>query len=82
MWTDEATAALQDCFECTDWHMFRDATTQEKHINLEEYTLSVTSYISKCGDDVVITNTIKSFPNQKAWINGEVRAKKSCLSVR
>ncbi len=34
----------------------------------------MTLYISKCGDDVVITKTIKSFPNQKAWMNGEVRA--------
>ncbi len=42
-------------FECTDWHMFRDAAVQENHINLEEYTSSVTSYIRKCVDDVVIT---------------------------
>ena len=50
------------------------AAAQENHINLEEYTSTVTSYISKCVDDVVITKTIKSFPNQRAWINGEVRA--------
>eukprot|EP00064_Thunnus_orientalis_P020697 superscaffoldBa00005836_g20842 len=48
--------------------------TQENHINLEEYTSTVTLYISKCVDDVVITKTIKSFPSQRAWINGEVRA--------
>ncbi len=49
VWTDEATAALQDCFECTDWH-----ATKDNHINLEEYTSWLTSYISKCVD-VVIT---------------------------
>ncbi len=48
--------------------MFRDAATQENHINPEE---SFTSYISKRVDDVVITKTIKSFPNQKTWTNGE-----------
>ncbi len=74
VWTDEATAALQGCFKCRDWHMFRDAATQENHINLEEYTPSVSSYISKCVDDVVITKTIKSFPNQKAWMKREMRA--------
>ena len=74
MWTDEATAALQDCVEYTDWHMSRDDATQENHISLEEYTSTVTSYISKCVNDVVIRKTIKSFPNQKAWMNGEVRA--------
>ncbi len=30
--------------------------------------------ISKYVDDVVITKTLKSFPNQKVWMNGEVRA--------
>ncbi len=48
VWTDEATAALQDSI--------------------------VTSHISKCVVDVVITETIKSFPIQKAQMNGEVRA--------
>ncbi len=49
--------------------------TQENHIELEEYTLPVTSYISKCADDVVKIRTVKSFPNEKAWrMNGEVRA--------
>ncbi len=43
------------------------------HINIEEYTSSVTSYISKCVDDVVITKTIKSFPNQRVWMK-EARA--------
>ena len=46
VWTDEGIAALQDCFECTDWHMFRDATTQENLISLEGYTSTVTSYVS------------------------------------
>lgn len=45
----------------------------KKHINLEEYT-SETSYISNCVDGVVITKRIKSFSNQKAWMNGDVRA--------
>lgn len=27
VWTDEATAALKGCFECTDWHTLRDAAT-------------------------------------------------------
>ncbi|KAK2882761.1 hypothetical protein Q8A73_021694 [Channa argus] len=50
-----ATSALQDCFECTDWDMFREAATNGDSINLEEYTSTVTSYISKCVDDVTIS---------------------------
>lgn len=51
--------------------MLRDVATQENNINLEEYT----SWYVWC----VITRTKKSFPNQKAQMNGEVRA---LLSVR
>lgn len=65
---------LWECFECTDWHILRHAATQENNINLEEYTSSVQSYICKCVDDVVMTKKIRSFPNQKASMNGEVRA--------
>ncbi|KAK3514981.1 hypothetical protein QTP70_002331 [Hemibagrus guttatus] len=43
-WPARAISALQDCFECTDWNMFREAATNGKSINLEEYTTSVTSY--------------------------------------
>ncbi|KAI5090393.1 gastrula zinc finger protein XlCGF28.1-like [Silurus meridionalis] len=37
--------------------MFREAATNGDSINLEEYTSSVTSYISKCIDDVTISKT-------------------------
>ncbi|KAI5085415.1 hypothetical protein C0J45_23129 [Silurus meridionalis] len=57
-WPEGATSALQDCFECTDWDMFREAATNGDSINLEKYTLSVTCYISKCVDDVTISKTI------------------------
>ncbi|KAK3533173.1 hypothetical protein QTP70_012426 [Hemibagrus guttatus] len=45
---ERASSALQDCFECTDWDMFREAATKGDTTDLEEYTSSVTSYISKC----------------------------------
>ena len=40
-WTEEADSMLQDCFENTDWNMFKDSSTQDSSINIEEYTLSV-----------------------------------------
>ena len=46
--------ALQDCFACTDWQMFRDAATQENNFSLEKYSSSVKTYISKCVDDDVL----------------------------
>ena len=62
--------------------LLRDAVTQDNNITLEECTSSAT-YFSKCVDEVVITNTVRSFPNQKAWMNREVwaffRAEKPAL---
>lgn len=55
-------AVLQDCVECAYWQIFRNTTTQENHINLEKYASSVTSYIRKCVDHVVIMKTISSQP--------------------
>ncbi|KAK3544098.1 hypothetical protein QTP86_001556 [Hemibagrus guttatus] len=57
-WPAGAISALQDCFECTDWDMFREATTNGETIDLEEYTSSVTSHISKCIDDVTVSKSI------------------------
>ncbi|KAI3375634.1 hypothetical protein L3Q82_003953 [Scortum barcoo] len=44
-----------------------------KHVNT--YTDAVIGYIGKCIDDVVPRITVQTFPNQKPWVNGEVRAK-------
>lgn len=70
-WSEDAISTLQDCFESTDWQMFQDAAGD----NIQEYTDSVICYINKCTEDVVPSINVKSFPNQKPWVNGEVRAK-------
>ncbi|KAI4896149.1 hypothetical protein NFI96_004230 [Prochilodus magdalenae] len=54
-WPPGAVSALQDCFEHTDWKIFKEAATSGDSINLEEYTESVTGYISKCIDDVTVS---------------------------
>ncbi len=28
IWPDDATSTLQDCFQCTDWNMFKEAATR------------------------------------------------------
>ncbi|KAI4903013.1 hypothetical protein NFI96_007809, partial [Prochilodus magdalenae] len=73
-WPSGAISALQDCFEHTDWQMFREAATYSTTTDLEEYTSSVTSYIGKCIDDVTVSKTITTRPNQKPWMTAEVRA--------
>jgi hypothetical protein len=40
---------------------------------IEDYTTSVIDFISKCIDDVVPTVTVRTYPNQKPWITGNIR---------
>jgi hypothetical protein len=54
-----------------DWDMFRIVS----HININEYADSVSEFISKYIGDIVPTATIKTFPNQKPWIDGSIHAK-------
>ncbi|KAK3555584.1 hypothetical protein QTP86_022977 [Hemibagrus guttatus] len=72
-WPAGAISALQDCFECTDWNMLREAATNNDSINLEEYKTSVTSYIGKCIDDMTVSKTITTRTNQKPWMTAKVR---------
>ncbi len=55
--------------------MFRAASEDD----IEAYSDTVTCFIRKCIDDVVPTKTIRIYPNQKPWINSDVR---SALSAR
>lgn len=41
---------------------------------MEGHTSAVLSYISFCTESVTTTKTVKVFPNQKPWLNSEVRA--------
>ncbi len=69
-WSDQSDAILQDCFDHVDWDMFRAASDDD----IEAYSDSVTCFIRKCVEDVVLTKTIRIYPNQKPWINSDVRA--------
>lgn len=70
MWTEEATAALQDCFD-TEKEILAEGT------DLEGYTSAVLSLIIFCTGSVTTTQTIKVFwfgpwprgvcPAQSSW---------------
>jgi hypothetical protein len=80
-WSDDADAKLQDCFASTDWNMFRDSSD-----GVEEYITSVTGFINKCIEDVVPTVTVRTYPNQKPWITGnihtELKGRDAAFKVR
>ena len=73
-WSDQSDSTLQDCFDHVDWDMFRVAS--ENNIDICD---SVSEFIRKCIGDVVPNVTIKTFPNQKPWIDGSIRAKLKAL---
>ncbi|MCI4379001.1 hypothetical protein PGIGA_G00222700 [Pangasianodon gigas] len=72
VWPEGSSEALQDCFSTTDWNMFKQAATYNNTTDLQEYTETVTAYITKCIDDVTVTKTITVWANQKPWLTGEV----------
>ena len=67
-WTEEAKEELQDCFDCTDWSVFEEATA-----DLDELTDTVTSYISFCEEVCVPTKTFRIFNNNKPWFTPNLR---------
>lgn len=72
VWAEGSSEALLDCFSTTDWNMFKQAATYNNTTDLQEYTETVTAYITKCIDDVTVTKTIKVRANQKPWLTEEV----------
>jgi len=62
------------CFHLTDWDVFKVAATQEDFsVNVHDYAEYVTKYISTCVDNIIPTIKVRKFPNQKPWINSQVR---------
>ena len=66
VWPAESVPVLQDCFETTDWQMFKEAATGGNTVNLEEYTESVLVYIANCAADGTTTKTITISPKPEA----------------
>ena len=70
-WSAHSESRRQDCFDQVDWDMFHIASNN----NIDKYADSVSEFISKCTGVVVPTATIKTFPSQKPWIDGNIHAK-------
>ncbi|KAI3366789.1 hypothetical protein L3Q82_009452 [Scortum barcoo] len=86
VWPSDAVPALQDCFQRTDWQIFREAAVREGEVDLEEYyTSAVLGYISKCTEDVTSTRTVTelSEPETLAECGGPVSAESQgcCVQV-
>ena len=62
-WSDDTDAKLQDCFARSDWNMFRDSSYG---------TTSITGFINNCTNEVIPTVNVRTYPNQKPWITGNI----------
>ena len=67
-WTQCAVETLQDCFECTDWNVFRDVWS-----DIHEVTDTVTSYIQFCEEICLPRKTITVYPNSNVWFNSNIK---------
>ena len=70
MWSQSSITTLQNCFDITDWRVFRDLWT-----DLDEFTTTVSAYIRFCCNVCLPTKTVTSYPNNKQWCNKPIRNK-------
>ena len=68
VWDDSTIDELQDCFDTTDWNSLYSE-------DVNECTDTVTSYIEFCESNIVKTKQVTCYPNNKPWINKELKEK-------
>lgn len=68
-WTDKLVAALQDALDDADWDMFRNSSDDDVSV----FTEAVVGFIGKLAEDTVEKKTIRTFPNQKPWVDKTIR---------
>ena len=73
VWPEGADSALQLRFEHTDWSVFATQATLDSHTDIDSYASSVLDCINTNIDSVTTLKRITTFPNQKPWMNKEVR---------
>ncbi|XP_051814888.1 uncharacterized protein LOC127537121 [Acanthochromis polyacanthus] len=71
-WTLQASEALRDCFESTDWNVLLE--TDEDSMNTDRQVDCFTEYINFCRDTVIPAKTVRCFPNNKPWITSDIKA--------
>ncbi|KAK3546380.1 hypothetical protein QTP70_026166 [Hemibagrus guttatus] len=80
-WTDQLGTALQDTLQDAlndaEWDMFWHSS---EDINV--FTEAVVGFIGKLADDTVQKTIIRTFPNQKPWVDKTIRdALRSCTAA-
>ncbi len=68
-WSSHSEAMLQASLDDVDWDMFRASSA-----NVSEFTDVALSFINTLTDQATETVTIRTFSNQKPWVDRTIRA--------
>ncbi|KAI3356448.1 hypothetical protein L3Q82_017659 [Scortum barcoo] len=69
-WSEEASDALRDCFDTTDWEVLCGPHEQD----IDSLTDCITDYINFCVETTVPTKRVQCFSNNKPWVTPDLRA--------
>ncbi len=68
-WSSHSEAMLQASLDDVDWDMFRASSA-----DVSEFTDVAVSFINTLTDQATETVTIRTFSNQKPWVDRTIRA--------
>ncbi len=67
-WSSHSEAMLQSALDDVDWDMFRASSS-----DVSEFTEVAVSFVNTLTKQATETITVKSFPNQKPWVDRTIR---------
>ncbi|XP_074487561.1 uncharacterized protein LOC141765409 [Sebastes fasciatus] len=69
-WSVEVEEELRECYRSTDWELFERVHGED----IDGLSHCITDYIRFCEESIVPTKKVRCFPNNKPWINGDIKA--------
>ncbi len=67
-WSSHSEAMLQAALDDVDWDMFRASSS-----DVSEFTEVAVSFVNTLTEQATETITVRTFPNQKPWVDRSIR---------
>ncbi len=67
-WSSHSEAMLQAALDDVDWDMFRASSSDDS-----EFTDVAVSFVNTLIEQATETITVRTFPNQKPWVDRTIR---------
>ncbi len=67
-WSSHSEAMLQSALDDVDWDMFRASSS-----DVSEFTEVAVSFVNTLTEQATETITVRTFPNQKPWVDRSIR---------